>query len=225
MTSPLVLLDLDGTLIDSIPGITASIAVAYRRCGLPVPTPAELRSFVGPPIGDSLRAHGVPDDRVDEVVRAYREDFGATGMHDATVFDGVPELLADLRAAGCRLVVATSKPEVFAVPICADLGLTPLIDGVFGASLDESGTKADVIARALAAEPHAPSPATTLMVGDREHDVHGAGAHGLDCVGVTWGYAEPGELAAAGAVAVVDTPDALRSTVLARLGEGISRRG
>ena len=224
MTSPLVLLDLDGTLIDSIPGITASIAVAYRRCGLPVPTPAELRSFVGPPIGDSLRAHGVPDDRVDEVVRAYREDFGATGMHDATVFDGVPELLADLRAAGCRLVVATSKPEVFAVPICADLGLTPLIDGVFGASLDESGTKADVIARALAAEPHAPSPATTLMVGDREHDVHGARAHGIDCVGVTWGYAAPGELAAAGAVAVVETVGELRRTVLARVGDGISRR-
>ena len=76
-----------------------------------------------------MRAHGVPEDRIEEVVRAYREDFGATGMHDATVFDGVPELLADLRAAGCRLVVATSKPEVFAVPICADLGLTPLLDG------------------------------------------------------------------------------------------------
>lgn len=224
MTSPLVLLDLDGTLIDSIPGIVASIAVAYRRCGLPVPTDTELRSFVGPPIGDSLRAHGVPDDRVDEVVRAYREDFGATGMHDATVFDGIPELLTDLRAAGCRLVVATSKPEVFAVPICADHGLTPLVDGIFGAPLDESGTKADVIARALAAEPHAPSPATTLMVGDREHDVHGARAHGIDCVGVSWGYAAPGELAAAGAVAVVETVVELRRTVLARVGDGISRR-
>ncbi|WP_456846492.1 HAD hydrolase-like protein, partial [Cellulomonas sp. P5_C6] len=200
------------------------IAVAYHRCGLPVPTPAELRTFVGPPIGDSLRAHGVPDERVGELVRAYREDFGATGMHDATVFDGVPELLVDLRAAGCRLVVATSKPEVFAVPICADHGLTPLVDGIFGAPLDESGTKADVIARALAAEPHAPSPATTLMVGDREHDVHGAGAHGIDCVGVTWGYAAPGELAAAGAVAVVDTVEELRRTVLARVGNGIARR-
>jgi len=224
VTTPLVLLDLDGTLIDSIPGITASIAVAYRRCGLPVPSPAELRTFVGPPIGDSLRAHGVPEDRIGEVVRAYREDFGATGMHDATVFDGVPELLADLRAAGCRLVVATSKPEVFAVPICVDHGLTPLVDGVFGAPLDESGTKADVIARALAAEPHAPSPATTLMVGDREHDVHGARAHGIDCVGVTWGYAAPGELAAAGAVAVVETVDELRRTVLARVGDGIAPR-
>ncbi|KQY20681.1 haloacid dehalogenase [Cellulomonas sp. Root485] len=222
MTSPLVLLDLDGTLLDSISGITASISVAFRRCGLPIPTTAELRAFVGPPIGDSMRAHGVPEDRVDEVITAYREDFGVTGMYDATVYDGVPELLADLRAAGCRLVVATSKPEPFAVPICADRGLTPLLDGVFGAPLDESGTKADVIARALAAEPE---PATSaLMVGDREHDVHGARENGLDCVGVTWGYAAPGELAAAGAVVIVGTVDELRRTVLARLGDTIAPR-
>lgn len=215
MTSPLVLVDLDGTLIDSISGITASIAVAFRRCGLPVPTPTELRTFIGPPIYDGLRAHGVPEDRLDEVVRAYREDFGATGMHDATVFDGIPGLLADLRSAGCRLVVATSKPEVFAVPICADLGLTPHLDGVFGAPLDESGTKADVIARALAAEPGPVSAA--LMVGDREHDVHGARENGIDCVGVTWGYAAPGELTTAGAAVIVDTVEDLRRTVLARL--------
>ncbi|KQT01032.1 haloacid dehalogenase [Cellulomonas sp. Leaf395] len=224
VTSPLVLLDLDGTLIDSYPGITGSMTVAFRRCGLPVPTPAELRTFVGPPIGVSLRAHGVPADRIEEVVRAYREDFAATGMHDATVFDGVPELLADLRAAGCRLAVATSKPEVFAVPICADHGLAPLLDGVFGASLDESDTKADVIARALAAESQPASPEGTVMVGDREHDVHGARENGLDCVGVTWGYAAPGELAAAGAVVVVDTVDELRRTVLARLDRLVTPR-
>lgn len=223
MTSPLVLVDLDGTLIDSVPGITASLAVAFRRCGLPVPSAAELRSFVGPPIGDSMRAHGVPTDRIAEVVGAYREDFGSTGMHDATVFDGVPELLADLRAAGCRVVVATSKPEVFAVPICAELGLTPLLDGIFGAPLDESGTKADVIARALAAEPAPPSSA--LMVGDREHDVHGARENGLDCVGVTWGYAVPGELAAAGAVVVVDTTTELLDQLHAHLDSVASPRG
>jgi phosphoglycolate phosphatase len=215
VTSPLVLLDLDGTLIDSIPGITASLAVAFRRCGLPVPSPDELRTFVGPPIHDSMRAHGVPADRIEEVVRVYREDFGATGMHDATVFDGVPELLADLRAAGCRLVVATSKPEIFAVPVCADHGLSPLLDGVFGAPVDESGTKADVIRRALAAEPVPPRDA--LMVGDREHDVHGARENGLDCIGVSWGYAAPGELADAGAVLVVDALPELRRTVLERL--------
>ena len=107
MTSPLVLLDLDGTLIDSAPGITASVALTYRAFGLPVPTDAELLSFVGPPIGQSLRAHGVPPDRVEEFVSAYRADFRATGMHDLTVFEGIPGLLADLRAAGAG---SSSRP-------------------------------------------------------------------------------------------------------------------
>lgn len=218
MPAPLVLLDLDGTLLDSAPGITASVAAAYRDVGLPVPPEPVLRSFVGPPIWDSLRAHGVPAGRVDTVVEAYRTHFGATGMHDATVFEGITDVLHDLRAAGLRLLVATAKPEVFAVPICADLGLAPLVDGVFGAPLDESASKADVIARALASLPDAPDPAATLMVGDREHDVHGAAEHGVRCVGVTWGYAAPGELEAAGAVAVVATPGALRDEVLRRLG-------
>ena len=90
------------------------------------------------------------------------------------------------------------------MPICAEHGLTPLVDGIFGATLDESGTKADVIARALAAEPVVGSP--TVMVGDRLHDVEGAREHGIDTIGVTWGYAAPGELAAAGAVAETSTP-------------------
>jgi phosphoglycolate phosphatase len=214
---PLVLLDLDGTLLDSAPGITASVRAAYRTVGLPVPPDDVLRSFVGPPIWDSLRTHGVPADRVDEVVHAYRTSFADAGMYDATVFDGIVDLLRDLRAAGLTLVVATAKPEVFARPICDRLGLADLVDGVFGAPLDESATKADVIARALASLADRPDATATLMVGDREHDVHGAAEHGVACVGVTWGYAAPGELETAGAVAVVGTTDALRDEVLARL--------
>lgn len=214
---PLVLLDLDGTLLDSAPGITASVRAAYRTVDLPVPPDDVLRSFVGPPIWDSLRAHGVPADRVDEVVHAYRTSFADVGMYDATVFDGIVDVLRDLRTAGLTLVVATAKPEVFARPICDRLGLADLVDGVFGAPLDESATKADVIARALASLADRPEAAMTLMVGDREHDVHGAAEHGVACVGVTWGYAAPGELEGAGAVAVVDSPAALRDEVLRRL--------
>ena len=143
-------------------------------------------------------------------------------MYDATVYDGVPELLADLRAAGCRLVVATSKPELVRRADLRGPRTHPAPRRSVRAPLDESGTKADVIARALAAEPE---PATSaLMVGDREHDVHGARENGLDCVGVTWGYAAPGELAAAGAVVIVGTVDELRRTVLARLGDTIAPR-
>jgi phosphoglycolate phosphatase len=222
-TTPLVLLDLDGTLTDSAPGIVAGIRHAYRALGLPVPDDATLRSFVGPPITDSFPAHGVPADRVGEAVRAYREVFAAGGMYDNRVFDGIPEVLRALRAAGCTLAVATSKPEVYARPICDRFGLTELVDGVFGAPLDEgTSTKADVIAKALATlgrtSPVVPADGPALMVGDREHDVHGAAEHGIRCVGVTWGYAAPGELEEAGAVALVDDVARLTDAVLSRLG-------
>ena len=146
---PLVLLDLDGTLIDSIPGITASLRrrVPRGRPARPVGRRAPLvrraadrrqlaAGTASPPTARGGRA-GVP--------RGLRRG----GMHDATVFDGVPDAARRPAGSRVRLLVATSKPEVFAVPICAALGLTPLLDGVFGAPLDESGTKADVIARAL----------------------------------------------------------------------------
>jgi len=220
--APLVLLDLDGTLTDSAPGIVAGIRHAYGALGLPVPDDATLRSFVGPPITASFPAHGVPADRVDEAVRAYREVFAAGGMYDNRVFDGIPDVLRTLRAAGCTLAVATSKPEVYARPICDRFGLTELVDDVFGAPLDEgTSTKADVIAKALAAlgrtSPVDPADGPVLMVGDREHDVHGAAAHGIRCLGVTWGYAAPSELDGAGAVALVDGVADLADAVLSRL--------
>jgi phosphoglycolate phosphatase len=215
---PLVLLDLDGTLMDSAPGITASVVHAYRALGLPVPDDATLRSFVGPPITDSYLEHGVPPELLAEAVAQYRAAFTAGGMFDNAVFDGIPAALRDLRDAGCLLAVATSKPEMYARPICDRFGLSPLVDGVFGAPLDEAtSTKADVIAKALASLGRAGVSAPVLMVGDREHDVHGAAEHGIRCLGVTWGYAAPGELAAAGAVALVDDVGQLARAVLTRL--------
>ncbi len=225
--APLVLLDLDGTLMDSAPGIVASVEHAYRALGLTVPDAATLRSFVGPPITDSFPRHGVPPELLSEAVRQYRAAFTTGGMYDNAVFDRIPAALRALRAAGCTLAVATSKPEIYAEPICDRFGLTPLVDGVFGAPIDEAtSTKADVIAKALATlgrvspvdvAADGPVLGPVLMVGDREHDVHGAAAHGIDCLGVTWGYAAPGELEAAGAVALVADVADLTDAVLARV--------
>ncbi len=213
----LVLLDLDGTLMDSAPGIVASAAHAFTALGLPVPDAATLRSFVGPPITESFPAHGVPPTRVAEAMAAYREEFTATGMWDNSVFDGIPAQLDLLRAHGCTLAVATSKPEVFAAPLVERFGLAPLVDSVFGAPLDEQGTKADVIARALAVHGWAGGPA--LMVGDRRYDVVGAREHGIDTLGVTWGYPSDGELEEAGAVRVIHEVSDLATTALALLDE------
>ncbi|WP_343035671.1 HAD hydrolase-like protein [Isoptericola sediminis] len=222
MTQPLVLLDLDGTLMDSAPGITASVAHAYRTIGLPVPDDATLRTFVGPPVSESFAGHGVPADRADAAVEAYTEAFTAGGMFDCSVFDGVADALGDLRAAGYELVVATSKPEMYARPICDRFGLSDLVDRVHGSAGDGStSTKADVVAAALAGSgrlsPVDPAHGPVLMVGDREHDVHGAAAHGIDCLGVAWGYAPDGELQEAGAVDMVEEVTALAFAVTAAL--------
>ena len=220
MSRPVALLDLDGTLMDSASGVVSSVRAAYDHLGLPLPSEAEMRSFAGPPIGWSFPAHGVPADRVAEAVTVYNEHFGRVGVWDTTVFEGVPEALATLREAGVLLVVATAKPLVWAEPICAEVGLTPLLDHVVGAPDDESESKGDIIGRALAwvAGTTGGEGSRAVMLGDREHDVHGAAEHGLGCLGAGWGYGGPGELVAAGALEVLTSPAQVPGAVLARVG-------
>jgi phosphoglycolate phosphatase len=207
----LVLFDMDGTLVDSTPGIWASIRSAATELGLPAPTPEQLRSMVGPPLQDGFAAaFGLGGDDVDRAVAAYRVHYAAGAMFDADVYPGVPDLLAALRADGAVLAVATSKPEPFAVRILEHAGLLGCFDSVHGATLDGTVRHKDqVVAAALAAHPEGRRP---VLVGDRSHDVLGARAHGLPCIGAGWGPAPPGELAAAGAAVVADTPaDVLRA--------------
>ena len=136
MTAPLVLLDLDGTLTDSAPGIMGSVVAAFTDLGLAIPDAVGLRSFVGPPLPDSMLAHGVAPERIDGAIAAYRRHFEAGGMWENEVYSGIPEQLRLLREAGFTLAVATSKPEIYARPICERFGLSDLVDGVFGAPLD-----------------------------------------------------------------------------------------
>jgi phosphoglycolate phosphatase len=201
----LVLFDLDGTLVDSAPGIWASIRVAAAELGLPGPTPAQLRAMVGPPLQDGFAAiFGLTGDDVDRAVTAYRAHYAAGAMFDAPPYPGVAELLAELRAGGATLAVATSKPEEFAVAILAHVGLLAEFSGVHGASVDgRVRHKAQVVAAALATHPDGHRP---VLVGDRAQDVLGARVHGLPCIGAGWGPAPPGELADAGAAVVVATP-------------------
>ncbi len=130
-------------------------------------------------------------------------------MFQTTLYDGMLDVLADLRERGLTLAVATSKPEYYAVPIVEHLGIAEFFATVGGDALDGSrDTKAKVIAEALR-RLGSPSPDEVLMLGDRSHDVDGARAHGIDCIGAGWGYATPGELV--GAIEVFATPRALRS--------------
>ena len=203
--SRLVLFDLDGTLVDSSPGIHASVRVAVAAFGLPEPTPAQLRAMVGPPLQNGFAlGFGLSGPDVDRAVIAYRAHYSAGAMLEAPPYPGIPELLARLRSDGATLAVATSKPEPFAEAILDHVGLLAQFTSVHGATLDGAVRHKDqVVGAALARHPAGHAP---VLVGDRAQDVRGAAAHGLPCIGAGWGPAEYGELEAAGAVAVAATP-------------------
>jgi len=211
----LVLLDLDGTLTDPYDGITRSVTYTLDGLGLPRLEERQLRSFIGPPLQDQFAALGLDEGDVGRAVELYRERFRDHGLYENRVYEGVPEALAALAAVPLRLAVATSKPTPFAQRIVEHFGLDAHLDVVAGATLDGSRrTKADVIRFALTAL--AADPADAVMVGDRAQDVAGARALGLPSIGVTWGYAEPGELEAAGADQVVGTPQELVNALVDR---------
>jgi phosphoglycolate phosphatase len=202
----LVLFDLDGTLVDSGPGIRASIRHAAAAVGLPEPTPEQLRLLIGPPFPAAFRdVLGVDVPTGDAMMTAYRELYGSSGMFDVTLYDGIPEALDELVARGDVLAVTTSKPAPYAREIVAHLGLSEVFaGGVHGASFDGSVEgKAAVVGLALAQYGEGP---VAGLVGDRHHDVEGARRHGLGCLGVAWGFGGRAELEAAGAAAVVDKP-------------------
>ena len=204
-----ILFDLDGTLTDPGLGITNSVMYALAHYGIPRPARTALYPFIGPPLADSFMAfYGFTPDKAMEAVGVYREYFAQKGLFENEVYPGIPELLAGLRARGRRLAVATSKPEEFARQILVHFDLAQYFDLIAGNTLAETRpTKDAVIAHAL--QTLGLSPEDAVMVGDRKHDVLGAAAHGMDCIGVLYGYGSREELEAAGATMIAPTVDDL----------------
>jgi phosphoglycolate phosphatase len=202
--STFVLFDLDGTLSDSAPGILASLRHAFDINDLPRLDAETERSLLGPPFYESLPPL-IGDAALRDVIAAYRERYQAGGMYDTVAYPGIGDVVAALHASGVRLAVATSKPERYAVRIVEYLGFADLFETVGGDEMDGSlGSKALVIDKVLARLGR-PAPSSVLMVGDRSHDIEGARAHDIDTIGVGWGYATPGELAAARPVEICAT--------------------
>lgn len=211
----IILFDLDGTLTDSAPGILNSVRYACRKLGLEMPSETTLRKFLGPPLIDSFRQLvGLSDAEADRAVSAFREYFPTKGIFENEVYPGIPALLADMKAAGKTVLIATSKPEEFAKRIMEHFNLAQYCDFICGATLDETRTdKAEVIAYALKTA-GITDKTGIVMVGDREHDVLGAKKNGLPCIGAVYGYGTAGELTDAGATALADTVDELHKLLL-----------
>jgi len=223
-----VLFDLDGTLVDPAGGITGGIEHALTVMGLPVPGADVLAAMIGPKLADALVSHvGIPVDQVPDVIAVYRRWYSSTGMGMSALYPGIKGLLTQLRSAGVPLAVATQKPEPLAKTLLAHHGIADLFDVICGSNPDETlmpgdpgyrQGKAEIIAAALGAL--CVPAGSAVMVGDRHQDVNGARANGLDCIGVAWGFAPDGELAAAGVAAVVQSTDELAALLAQGAGRG-----
>lgn len=202
-----VLFDLDGTLTDPREGIVGCLKHALRGLGRPSPPDADLARFIGPPLREtfaSLLGSASPE-AIDDAVALYRERFAATGIFENVVYPDAPPVLAELQALGMTLYVATAKPQLFAERIVDHFGLARFFHRVYGSELDGTrAVKRELIAYILRRE--SLSPHTTVMVGDRAHDVRGAVAHGVLPIGVLWGYGAREELTAAGATVLCAQP-------------------
>ena len=222
MTPRHLLIDLDGTISDSSPGIGRSLHTAFETCGYGPPSDDQIRSAIGPPLEMTLPSLGVAADDVERLIEAYRLRYEDVGLYENEMYDGIADLIEAL--AGTHVLsVATAKPEATARRIIQHFGLDGHFAAVVGAAPEVGGgrrTKAQVIAHALRAlgvdgGPH------VLMIGDRDHDVDGARANGLACIGVTWGFGSRDELSAAGPVTLVDRPGEVGAAVQAAYRAGI----
>ncbi|HSL58301.1 MAG TPA: HAD hydrolase-like protein [Acidimicrobiales bacterium] len=201
-----VLLDVDGCLVDSTRPVGEAIDAALVDHGVAPLAPGELQALIGPPLKIGLAGHldrvGADLGIVDSLIATYRQRYAPLSIELAASYPGVPEAVAALAAEGRRLAVVTSKPQVFAVPILEALGLDRHLEVMVGPGPEEIEPKTTTMARALALlDPFDPSG--SVMVGDRHHDVEAAHAHGLRAIGVLWGFGTEDELRSAGAHAVV----------------------
>lgn len=212
-----LLFDLDGTLTDSEEGILNCVRYGLISCGFPVPEYDTLKAFIGPPLVVSYQELcGLSYEETEAAILKYRERYSEKGIFENRLYDGILELLFDLKNEGYRLALATSKPEVFARRILSHFGIAEAFDAVAGSSIErEDETKADMIRLAMKrlglTEANKPD---VLMIGDRKHDILGAKECGVDVAGVQYGYAPESELIEYGADIIAENVNALREFLI-----------
>lgn len=209
-----VLFDLDGTLTDPAEGITNSVAYSLSRYGIEISDKSTLNTFIGPPLAESFQKYyGFSTLQSFDAVTKYREYYHDRGIFENRLYDGIPELLSALKEKGARVIMATSKPTVFAERIAVHFGIDKYFDVIIGSELDGSRVdKAEVIACAL--EKAGADNSCAVMVGDRLHDVIGAKKNGLLSVGVLYGYGSCEELSESGADHIVSSVSELSTLLL-----------
>lgn len=208
-----VLFDFDGTVFDTVEGITKSVRYAINKVGIDAPL-EELRCFAGPPLGDMfMETFGFDRKGAEQAIADFRERYLPIGLYESRVFPGAAALLRELGAAGCKLGIATSKPQPLAEELLARESIIGLFDAISGSNpVGGDNSKREVTMKAM--ELLGASPADTVLVGDTKYDVIGAHQCGIKCIGVRYGYAAEGELEKAGADYIAENMDEIKSIIL-----------
>lgn len=210
-----VLFDLDGTLLDSLSDLAASVNHILRERGYPIHTEAAVRTFIGNGVVHLLTCAlpaGTSEQEIADAVAAFRAHY-QVHMQDATApFAGIPELLDALLLSGCRLGVVSNKPDPAVKALCAHWFGDRLSTAIGERAGVRRKPAPDTLLCAMAEL--GADPATTVYVGDGETDVITAREAGVPCISVTWGYRDREALAAEGAITFADTPSALRALLL-----------
>lgn len=208
-----ILFDFDGTVFDTVEGITKSVRYALNKVGLDAELES-LRCFAGPPLADKfMEVYGFDRAAAEQAVRDYRERYRPIGMNECCVFPGIKDLMEKLRAAGKTVGIATSKPQELAEELLRRENMLGLFQVICGSLPDgNDSAKWQVVQRAM--ELCGAAKENTILVGDTKYDVAGAHKVGIACVGVRYGYAAEGELEAAGADAIVEDLPELESFLL-----------
>lgn len=206
MKKEYILFDLDGTLTDSSPGIINSLIYAFDKLDFKVRDREELREFIGPPLIDMMmKKYGFSHDKATLGLKYYREYFKDKGIFENSVYEGVPQMLCHLQNCGYKLLLATSKPEVFAKRIMEHFDLEKYFYFIGGSDMGETRNSKSAVIEYVMKNCGITEPQKCIMVGDREHDVVGAGKYNIETVGVLFGYGSREELENSGAAYIVET--------------------
>jgi len=194
-----ILFDLDGTITDPKEGITKSVQYSLKNFGIIVDDADTLTHFIGPPLRDSYKKYyGFSDAETETAVAKYREYFSEKGIFENTLYSGMDILLKNLHDAGKQLIIATSKPTIYAKQILEYFKIDLYFDFVSGSELDGRRSKKSEVIQYALDNMNISSTEKAIMIGDREHDIIGANEIGMDNIGVLYGYGNLQELTDAG---------------------------
>ena len=210
-----ILLDLDGTLTDSSEGIINSVKYALEKQSAPIPPMNVLRRFIGPPLIDAFQEYtGLTYENAELAVKTYRERYKDIGLFENRVYDGIIDFLEALKNADKTIILATCKPKVFADRILEHFGLTKYFAFTVGPEFNGRLNYKHEVIKEVMKLGNITDRSLMVMIGDRHHDIDGAKYHSISSIGVSFGFAEEGELEKAGADMIADSPKELTDILI-----------